>query len=89
MSADLRTVETKDGEVVYDSDMPIKALKSVMGAGKTGDLDGIIEGFRVFVSVWPYKGDPTDAEAWDDLKRSQFNAIVTAVMEDLGELGNE
>jgi hypothetical protein len=90
MSAEeIRTVDTKDGDVVYDSDMPIKSLKSVMGAGKTGDLDDIIKGFKDFIVSWPYEGDPTDPEAWDELRRSQFNNVVTGVMEDLGELGNE
>ena len=89
MSADLRTVETKDGEIVYDSDMPIKSLKSVMGAGKSGDLNDIINGFKDFIVSWPYNGDPTDPEVWDELRRSEFNAIVTSVMEDLGDLGNE
>lgn len=89
MSADLRTVETDDGEIVYDSDMPVKSLKSVMGAGKSGDLDDIINGFKDFTVSWPYDGDPSDAEAWDELRRSQFNTVVTSVMEDLGDLGNE
>lgn len=88
-AAVLRTVTTEQGEIVYDSDMPIGSLKGVLGAANDGDLDGIIVGLSAFVVSWPFEGDPAKAEDWNALRRSEFNALIVSVMEDLGKLGEE
>jgi len=85
----IRTVETEKGDVKYDSDMPMRALENIMGAADSGNLTALMEGLAEFVQAWPFEGDPDDLEAWRDLKRSEFNAITTAVVGDIGELGNE
>ena len=85
MSANIVTIEA--GEVSYESDMPIGALKSVLKAAGTGDLDGIIKGLSEFVLTWPFDSDPADPAAWDALRRSEFTAIIAGIMEGLGTEG--
>jgi hypothetical protein len=83
----IRTVPTEKGDIQYNSDMPVRALKGLLGS--SGDMDGIISNLAVFVTAWPFEGEPSDPEAWEDLARSEFNTTVKAVMEDLGKLGEE
>lgn len=85
----IRTVETDFGEVTYDSDMPMSALEGIMGAADSGNLTGLMDALAEFVEGWPFEGDPSETDSWRKLKRSQFNAITTAVVKDIGELGNE
>jgi len=85
--SDLRTVPTEDGPVQYDADMPMKALRGVNRAANDGNLDGIIANFGLFVVSWPYEGSPSEPEAWENLRRSQFAKVVKAVMEDLAKQG--
>lgn len=80
----LRTVTISEGEVTYDSNMPIRVLRQMTNAE---DLDGLVESLTGFVKEWPFEGDPTDEEAWDDLGRIEFNELIRAVMEDLGTAG--
>lgn len=90
MGADaIRRVETEKGEIAYDSDMPMRSLESIMAAANSGDLASLMGGLAVFVKEWPFEGDPGDIEAWRDLRRSEFNAVTTAVIKDIGDLGNE
>lgn len=85
----IRTIDTDKGEVSYDSDMPMRALEGIMGAANTGNLTALMEGLSEFVTAWPYDSDPAELESWRDLKRSEFNAVTTAVVQDIGDLGNE
>ena len=90
MGADsIRRVKTDAGDIAYDSDMPMRALEAMMSAGDTGNLVGLMEGLSAFVVEWPFEGDPSDIEAWRNLRRSQFNDVTTAVVKDIGDLGNE
>lgn len=86
---DIHTVETEFGPVEYDSDMPVGSLRKLFGAASTGDLGSIIEGLSSFVTSWPFKGAPSNPDNWDKLRRSEFGAVTTAVMQDLGESGEE
>ncbi len=88
MSAAIRTVEVGEfGEATYDSDMPIGALRGLLSAASESDFGLLIKSLSLFVESWPFEGDPTSVEDWDLLKRTQFNDLVTAVVEDLGSLG--
>ena len=87
MSAAIRTIALPEGEATYDSDMPMGVLRKMMSSSTEGDLGGLVEAMTGIVLSWPYAGEPTDAEAWDDLKRTQFNGLVKGVVEDLGALG--
>lgn len=89
MGATIRKVKTKAGEVAYDSDMPMRSLEAILSAAQTGDLKSLMQGLAEFVTEWPFEGDPSDIEAWRDLRRSEFNSVTSAVIEDIGELGNE
>lgn len=87
MATDLRKVEYKDGTLTYDNDMSMGALRKLMSAGREGDLELMIEAYTGIIASWPYKGDPSDPEAWDSIKRSEFMALNEALMEDLQEQG--
>lgn len=88
MSAEVRTVKVEGhGDATYDSDMPMGALRGLLGSASGGSLDGLIVSLSQIVKSWPFEGDPADAEDWDAVKRTEFNALVTAVVEDLGSLG--
>lgn len=89
MGAAIREVKTEAGQVAYDSDMPMRSLEAILTAAQTGDLAALMGGLSEFVTEWPFGGDPSDIEAWRDLRRSQFNQVTQAVIEDIGELGNE
>lgn len=90
MSADIRTVQVEEfGPLKYDADMPIGALRGLMASSKEQDIGGMLEALAGFVTEWPFKGDPSDASSWDGLRRSEFAATTKALMEDLGELGEE
>lgn len=86
-AAVIRTVETDKGTFEYDSDMPMGALKGLLGAAQDGNLDGLIGNLAKFVTAWPYKGKPGNVKDWEALRRSEFNAIVLGIMKDLGTLG--
>lgn len=90
MSAEtLRRVELPSGGwVEYDSDMPMGALRAVMRAGASGNMDDLFNGLSRMIINWSFDGDPSNVDAWDDLRRSTFNEIVKGTMEDLGSLGN-
>ena len=89
MSAAIRTVVLSKGEATYDSDMPMSTFRKLLGASAEGSLDGIIESMAEMVQTWPFEGDPSDEGAWDALRRTEFNELVTKVTEDLGALGEE
>lgn len=80
-------VEFDGGNVSYDSDMPIGALRKIVRASSKGDFDALIAGLTGFVTSWSFPGTPSDESAWDSLKRSQFNAVVTAVTGNLAAQG--
>jgi hypothetical protein len=84
----LRKVETEHGSIEYDSNMTMGALKALTSAADDGDLAAIMAAMSQIVHSWPYEGDPQTVEAWDGLRRTEFNALTRAVMEDLGEQGN-
>ncbi len=84
----MKTLTTTVGDIKYEEDMPMGALRRIMAAAETGNLDLMIEGYAKFVAEWPFAGDPSDAESWDDLKRSEFNAITSEIVADLATLGN-
>lgn len=88
-AAVIRTVTTKSGEFKYDSDMPIGALKALLSAASESDITKVIEALALFITEWPFEGDPANPEAWDAIRRSEFNALVTGIMEDLGKLGEK
>ena len=90
MSAAIRTVNIEGkGAIEYDSDMPMKALEGLMTGANESSIHDMIEGLAVFVISWPFEGDPSDPEAWGELRRTEYNAAVTAVVEDLGQLGED
>ena len=84
---DLRKVELDGGVMTYDADMRMGDLRKLLASGQSGDLEAIVDAFTGIIHSWPYKGDPQDAEAWDDLRRSEFMALTEAMMEDLQLLG--
>lgn len=86
-AASLRTVKTDKGDIVYDSDMPVRALKGLFGGANNSDIDAIILALSAFVKEWPFGGSPTNPEDWDNLRRTEFNLVVRGIMEDLGALG--
>lgn len=94
MSAEtIRTVNIEGkGALTYESDMPMGAIRGLMAGAndeKGVDLGVMIEALSGFVLSWPFKGEPSDPEAWDALKRSEFAAVTKAVVEDFGKLGEE
>lgn len=89
MGAAIRRVDIEAGQVAYDSDMPMHALEAIMAASDSGNLTGLMEGLSEFVTEWPFEGDPSELDAWRNLRRTQFNAVTSAVVTDIGELGNE
>ena len=89
MSAAIRTVTTEKGTIEYDSDMPIGYLEGILSSSETVSLTALMENLSKFVVKWSFDGDPSDVEAWRKLRRSEFNAVMLGVMEDLGALGEE
>lgn len=87
MSATIRELTIDAGVVKYDSDMKMSALKGLLGGAQDGDLDVIVESLSQFVTEWPFKGKPSNVEAWDELRRSEFSATVNAITDDLQTLG--
>ena len=79
MSAAPSTLSVKAGEVVFDSNTKMGALRRIIKAANTGDLDTLMEGFSRVIISWPYAGDPTDIDAWDELGREEFNELVQGV----------
>ena len=88
-AAVIRTVTTDKGDFKYDSDMPIGALKSLLSGASESDMNKVVAALALFITEWPFEGDPSKVEDWDAVRRSEFNALVTGVMEDLGKLGEE
>lgn len=90
MSAgNIRTIDIKGGAASYDSDMEMSALRQLLESSAESDLSGLIDAMTQIVVSWPFDGEPTDAEAWDKLRRSEFNSIVKGVTGDLSSLGEE
>lgn len=83
----MRTVTTDKGEITYDDDMRVGALRGLFSSAKSGDLDALIDSLSDIVAEWHYEGDPQDAEQWDQLRLSEFQEITSAIMTDLGGLG--
>lgn len=84
---DLMTVEFEDGTLTFDGDMRMGDLRKLLKAGTEGDLTVMVEAFTQIVHGWPYDGEPSDPDAWDNLRRSQFGRLTTALMGKLGEQG--
>jgi predicted RNA polymerase sigma factor len=89
MSVDtsLRTITLPKGDVVYDSDMPMGALRGINRGAADGNLDDVVKALATFIVSWPFKGEPTDPDAWDLLRRSEFSNLIKSVMEDINEAG--
>lgn len=87
MSAEVRKVEALGKSVEYDPDMPMGTIKGLLAAGETGNLTQMIDALTGMVTKWDFDGDPSEVASWDALRRSQFTAITTAVMEDMSKLG--
>ena len=86
----IRQITVEDhGKATYESDMPMKHLNKIMSSAKDSDLEGLQEGLASFTISWPFDGDASDPADWGELKRSEFNALSKAILEDLGSLGNE
>lgn len=83
----MRTVNTDKGDITYDDDMHVGSLRGLFSSAKSGDIDVLIESLAGIVTEWYHDGDPQDSEAWDGLRLSEFQAITSAIMTDLGGLG--
>lgn len=83
----MRTVKTDKGEVTYDDDMKIGALRGFFASVNSGDFEALISSLSSIVHEWEYDGDPQDEAAWDELRLSDFQAITSGIMADLGGLG--
>jgi hypothetical protein len=84
---DLTKVSYADGELAYDADMPMGAMRKLFGAANTGDLLEMFEAYSKIIYSWPYEGDPKNVDAWDALKRTEFARLNEAVMGSLADLG--
>jgi hypothetical protein len=84
---DLTKVTYEDGDLTYDADMPMGAMRKLFGAANSGDLGEMFEAYSKIVHTWPYEGDPKRADAWDGLKRSEFAKLNAAIMGSLSDLG--
>lgn len=80
-----RTVKIDAGDVVYDSNMPVRVLRQM--ASGDPNMEVLITSMAAFVVEWPFAGKPSNPDDWDDLGRLEFNALVRGVMEDLGQAG--
>ncbi len=87
MATDLTSVTYADGDLTYDSDMPMGALRLLFKAANSGDLTQMFDAYKDIVVTWPYEGDPKEMDGWDALRRSQFMRLNEALMESLGDLG--
>lgn len=83
----MRTVDTDKGEVTYDDDMRIGSLRGLFDSVDSGDLGDLIEALSGIVHEWEFDGDPQDEDSWDQLRLSDFQAITSGIMKDLGGLG--
>lgn len=83
----MRTVTTDKGEVTYDDDMRIGALRGLFSSAKSGDIDVLVKSLSGIVFEWYLDSDPQDDSNWDELRMSEFQAITTAILTDLGGLG--
>lgn len=86
-SAAPSTVVIKSGPVVYDSNVKMGALRRIIKASTNGDLEALIEGFTRIVISWPFPGDPTTIEAWDELGRDEFGELITAISQEFSRAG--
>ena len=82
-------VTYEDGTLAYDSDMSMGALRRLFASSNSGDLEMMMTAYTKIVHTWPYDGDPTEMDGWDELKRSQFMKLNEAIMGSLSELGEE
>ena len=88
--SDIRQLRIGEHTVDYDADMPIGVLEDLEdAASEGGGLKQVREGLSAFVTAWTYGGEPSNPDAWRNLRRSQFQAITEAILADLTELGNE
>jgi hypothetical protein len=87
VATDLTKVTYADGDLTYDSDMPMGALRLLFKAANSGDLTEMFGAYKDIVVTWPYEGDPTEIEAWDALRRSEFMRLNEALMQSLSDLG--
>lgn len=87
MAKNLVTVEYADGVLTYEKDMRMGDLRKLFAAANSGDLDAMLTAYQGIVVSWPYEGNPTDPEAWDNLRRSEFMALNEALMQDLADQG--
>ena len=87
MATDLRSVEYSKGTLTYDPDMRMGDLRKLFSAANSGDLEEMMQAYSGIIVTWPHEGEPSDLEAWDGLRRSEFMALNEAMMKDLAEQG--
>ena len=83
----VRTVKYEDGELQYDADMRMGDLRKLFSASKSGDLETMMDAYKSIIIAWPYDGDPSTDEAWDNIRKSEFAKLNEALMQDLGDEG--
>lgn len=88
MSAALTTITTEAGKVTFDADIPIGVLEDIQTASTAGNIGALRLAFSQFVTEWDLKGDPTNADDWKALRKSEFQAVIKGVSEALAAEGN-
>lgn len=83
MSAALSSVQLEAGELVFNAKLTVGQVRKM--SSSDGDIGMIIEVLSSIVHSWPYKGNPKDLEAWDNLEMDQFNGIAEAITTELGK----
>ncbi len=89
MAKEIRKLTFEGGTASYNANMPMGALSSLTKASASGDLDDMMLALSQFVTAWSFDGKPGDYAAWEALGRKEFSALITAVTEDMSELGEE
>lgn len=83
MSAvNLQTVTIEAGELVFDKNLTIGQVRKM--SSSDGDIENVISVMATVIKAWPFEGPPSDTEAWDELTLPEFNEVIQAVTEGLG-----
>lgn len=71
------------GELVFNRQLTVGQVRKMSSAD--GNIDSVIEVLSTIVFSWPFKGDPKDVAAWDDLQMTEFNRVAQVITEELGK----